>query len=303
MAEPRPDLAMVEVQQVGRYYADMIFPPVNRFGKVGNIYFQQVDADVAAQTGRAGGAAPTKTTLASVNDTFSCTEKIKRADVPDDEERLIGGMLNAEMKAARIGKRSIMRNKEDAAVAALLAAAQGGGNDRDILDSFQKTLDVAIVDVERVSGKLIWVCGFTTFRRLTRYPEITNTLLRIGVPQEAVASSVRNIDAPTLASIIGVEEVWVGNDDHWTAGEGYVIKAPEPGVEPDELAQMGRQVQFLPDGQQPFLMESFFNDIDKTDVVDTRVWNDFKTFNAEAVTRLKGIDELNAITTTTTTTT
>ena len=299
----RPDLAAVDVQQVTPYLAPRILPALNRMQKVGNQYYVAVDADVAAQTGRTLGAAPTTTTLASASDTFSAAEAIKRVQIPDDEVALMGDLSRAQQKAARIGKRSICRAKEDACEALITA---GAGATADILDSIRERLDVGIDAVQRVPGRLVMACGWTTFRRLGRYSEVTNTLANTGVAimnqlqlTRGPDSGVRNVAAGILAEVLGLEEILVGDDDHWQAGTAWLMKLPDPGTEPDEVPQIGRTVQYLPDGEQEFLCESYFDDNLITECVDTRVWYDQEIYNASGIYVLNGIDEANAITTTT----
>jgi len=253
----RPDLAAVEVQQVTPYLAPRLLPALNRHQKIGNQYYVAVDSDVAAQTGRTLGAAPTATTLASASDTFSCTEAIKRVLIPDDEVALMGDLNRAQQKAARIGKRSILRAKEDAAEALITA---GAGATADILGSIRNALDVGIDAVQRVPGRLTLACGWTTFRRLGRYTEVTNTLANTGVAimnqlqlTRSPDSGVRNVAAGILAEVLGLEEIIVGDDDHWQAGTAWLCKLPDPGTEPDEVPQVGRTIQYLPDGEQEFL--------------------------------------------------
>jgi len=302
MRTARPDLAAVEVQQVTPYLAPRLLPALNRHQKVGNQYIVTVDADVAAQTGRTLGAAPTATTLASASDTFSCAEAIKRVLIPDDEVALMGDLNRAQQKAARIGKRSILRAKEDAAEALITA---GAGATVDILGSIRQALDVGIDAVQRVPGRLTLSCGWTTFRRLGRYTEVTDQLANTGVAilnsmqlTKSPDSGVRNVAAGILAEVLGLEEILVGDDDHWQAGTAWLCKLPDPGTEPDEVPQIGRTIQYLPDGEQEFLAESYFDDNLISEAVDTRVWYDQEIYNGSGIYVLTGIDEGNTITTT-----
>ncbi len=294
----RPDLAAVEIfsdtTQPSPYLASMIYPPLHKMGKTGTQYYVSVDADVAAQTGRTLGAAPTTTTLASKKLTFATAEAIKRVNIPDDELQLMGGLQAGQLKAARIGKRSILRAQEDALVAALAA---GAGTSADILASAMQAIDVALDAVQRHSGTAVLVLGWTTFRRLTRYTEVVNTLLRTGVVGQN-ATDVRNVSPATLATVLGFDEILIGDDDHWTAGTAYVLKRPNANVEPDEVPQIGRMIQYLPDGNQPFLTESYFDETRIAETVDTRSWYIHKTLNGGGIYELTGIDEGNVITTT-----
>ena len=299
MRTVRPDLAAVDpissTTNPTPYLCDLIFPVLNRAGKAGTLYYQSVDSDVSAQTGRTLGAAPTATTLANVSTTFSAAEAIKRVLVPDDEINLMGGLQRAQEKAARIGKRSIMRAKENALVSILSA---GAGASADILTSVAQRVDIAIDAIQRVEGEAVLVLGWSTFRRLCRYSEITNTLLRTGITAQD-PRDVRNVSAGALASVLGLSRVMIGHDAHWTAGTAYVLKMPTAAAEPDEMPQIGRTVQYLPDGDQPFLCESYFDDNLISEAVDTRVWYIQKLLNASGVYKLTGIDEGNAVVTTT----
>lgn len=293
----RPDLAMVDIQQLTGLIGNRILPVLNRPIKIGNQYYVTVDNDVAAQTGRTLGAAPTTTTLASASSTFSCAEIINRIKVPDDEINLMGGLANAQMKAARIGKRSILRAREDAIVTALATTTQT----RDILGSLREAIDIAVDAIQRVPGRLVLACGWTTFRRISRYSEITDTLLRTGIVAQS-ALAVRNVDGPTVASVLGVDEILIGDDDHWTAGTAYLLRAPDASMEPDETPQIGRTIQYLPEGGNEFETAAFFDQNLISEVVDTRSWYICKMYNLSGIYKLTGIDEANAVTTTTTTT-
>lgn len=293
----RPDLAMVDIQQLTGLIGNRILPVLNRPIKIGNQYYVTVDNDVAAQTGRTLGAAPTTTTLASASSTFSCAEIINRIKVPDDEINLMGGLANAQMKAARIGKRSILRAREDAIVTALATTTQT----RDILGSLREAIDIAVDAIQRVPGRLVLACGWTTFRRISRYSEITDTLLRTGIVAQS-ALAVRNVDGPTVASVLGVDEILIGDDDHWTAGTAYLLRAPDASMEPDETPQIGRTIQYLPEGGNEFETAAFFDQNLISEVVDTRSWYICKMYNLSGIYQLTGIDEANAVTTTTTTT-
>jgi hypothetical protein len=293
----RPDLAMVDIQQLTGLIGNRVLPVLNRPVKIGNQYYVTVDNDVSAQTGRVLGVAPTAVTLASQSGTFSAAEAIKRTVIPDDEIRLMGGLANAQMKAARIGKRSILRAREDAIVTALATTTQTA----DILGSLRQALDTAVDAIQRVPGRLVLACGWTTFRRISRYSEITDTLLRTGVVAQS-ALAVRNVDAPTVASVLGVDEILIGDDDHWAAGTAYLLRAPDPNMEPDETPQIGRVIQYLPEDGMEFEMRAWYEDTILAEVVDARTWYIAKMYNPSGVYKLTGIDEGNIVTTTTTTT-
>ena len=299
MATVRPDLAAQTVNGIFPYLADRILPVFAVEKKVGNIYYQALVNDSSAQTGRTAGAAPTAETLAASSDTYSCAEVIDRVQIPDDDTYLqAGNLLRAQQRAARVGMRNVYRAKEAAAVALLLNRATFAG--QDILDSLMQAIDDGIKSIDRVPGRVGLACGWTTFRRMTRYEEVTDTFLRTGPPTEPTARRVRNVDPATLATVLGVDEIMVGDDDHWTAGSAFLFKIVDAGVDPVEEVQLGRTVQFWPAEASPFMVESFYSDNLKTEVVDVRAWYDQELYAVQGGYVLEGIDEGNAVTTTTT---
>lgn len=305
MATKRPDLAAVDANPGFLYVGLDLAPAFAVQGKSGTVYYQTVDADVAAQTGRNPGAAPNVTLLANQSTTFAAAEAIDRTAIPDDDVDLVAGDLaRAQIKAAKKGKRAILRAQEDAIITALTAlCTEAHGNKADILGSFRIALDTGLDFIHRVPGKTVLACGWTTYRRLTRFAEITGMLLRMGVITEAQRGQIWTVAAPILAAAIGVDEVLIGDDDHWTAGMALLAKRPNPAMDPNEEPQIARTITYWPRSGQPFECESYLDDHLKTEVVDTRSWYQVKGFDWNGIYYLRGIDEGNAITTTTSTTT
>jgi len=63
-----------------------------------------------------------------------------------------------------------------------------------------------------------------------------------------------------------------------------------------------KNMVYLPDGKQPFTVESFYDDNDKINNYDASSWYQLKTLNAGAIYILAGLDAGNSVTTSTTTT-
>ena len=73
----RPDLASsIQVNPPEGYIAAKILPVSPVMEKAGSVAYKTLDADVAAQTGRSAGAAPTPTQIANSATTFSCAEAV-----------------------------------------------------------------------------------------------------------------------------------------------------------------------------------------------------------------------------------
>ena len=259
MAEKRPDLAALEVNDPFSYVGYNIFPEFRVPQKAGTIYFTTPVTDAAAQTGRTLGAAPTTATMASGNDTYSCAEVIDRILIPDDEVPLWGGTVDGAVKLAAIAaKRNVMRAIEAAQVAQAFDASI---TSMDILGTgILYAMDYAVDAVHQVPGKLCGACGWDTFRRLIRYAEITDTFLRMVTGGPLTQSGdVRLINADGMAQALGLQKLFVGDLDHFTAGKLVVFKQVDGAMPPFMESQIGRTVTYWPEAG-PIEVEYFFDD-------------------------------------------
>lgn len=296
--DPRPDLANVELPSVAEYIGTLIMPVFNMPDKAGRVYYRDVQGATAAQAGRSAFAAPNVADVASSNDTYTIVESILDSRMTDDEVKQFGGLATAQIEMAKIVKRALLL-AHDTKVRDILATAPG----QDILGSMHQAVEAGLAAIQLTRGRKVLVCGFTTFRRLCRYTEITSALLRPNATISA-AMSVRNIDRQTLAGILGLDDVIVGLDTPWAAGEAYVVTLPPTNNPNGSDPILGATLQYMPDGTQPYLFEAFYNPALVAEYVRGRNWQLPKAFNlADACYRLTGIDEGNAVTTTTTTTT
>lgn len=299
MATRRPDLEALEVNPGFSYIGEKVLPVFPQAQKNGIFYSQDQPADVAAQTGRTLGVAPTEATEEAVPVEFLVAERIKRSKTPESEIKLFGGLDKSEIRMTKITKRSIMRSRENAVVAATVNGALPIAN---IADSLRAAVDVAIDDVHRFQGKLMIALGWTAYRRISRFQEIQDVLLRTSV-FPMTAADIRNVTVGTMADILGVAEIIVGDDAHWPKDRLLVYKQPMQDVEPAEEAQLGRFLQYFPEDESPVQVDSYFWDDDITFKVQARVWDVIKVLNTPAAKILDGIDEGNVVVTSTTTTT
>lgn len=302
----RPDLEMLEVNPGFPYLASNIFPVLNRDGKAGTLYYRTVPSDQSAQTGRTPGAVPTTNTQSASSTTFATAERIHRENLPDDDDALKGGVEAAYEDLTVVCKRSIMRATEALVVAATINN-EANITKADILTSFRKAMDTAFDAIHRYPGRTVMACSWTAYRRLSRFSEFTDTLLRTGVPSEMEASAILQNAPVKLAEIIGVSQILVGDDDHWPADRALVFKQA-PGadgngrvVDPRQQAQLGRLVQYMPGNESEFQIDAWYEPTTRAYTVDGVVWNVAKLLNSGAAYILDGIDEGNATVTTTTT--
>jgi hypothetical protein len=299
----RPDLA-AQPFKAPNFIAGTIFPPLTKSVKTGTLYYQDITADQSAQTDRTLATAPTAYAIASSSTTFTCAEKIHRAKVDGSEIEQLGGLANAQAKAARRGKRSVMKAIEDLAVTATFGNASI--TDRDILASLDNAVKLAKEVVQDYAdGRLAVFGARRTIDIVKRYTEITGRMIYTGMIPAERAKDVRNITDDILAGALGVDVVLAGPSTEWlgngSAYAGYlgVCVLPDPATEPDEEIQFGRTCIMDVDGSGGmFEVTSFYSDDLKSEVVDTRSWMNIVQFNLEACYILKGCDESNTVQTT-----
>lgn len=294
----RPDLEMMEVNPDFPYIGPQVMPIQMHKKQSGTIYYMPLPSDSAAQTNRSPAAAPTRATNSTSSDTFSCAELIKRADHPVEDVSNAGGEEPVYRNLTVVAKRSIMRGNEARVVAATLNNTNISG--ADIGDSLLQAIDAGLAAIHRYPGKKVLAMGWTTFRRICRYSEVTNVLLRTGVVADT-AEAIRRITPLSLATILGVDEVLVGDDDHWTAGKAFLFKQADGASEPTMQPQLGRLVTYAGEEiPQGCYVEAWYDMENRAEVVDGTAYTVAKVFNAGAGYRLYGIDEGNVVTTTTT---
>ena len=300
----RPDLEALPYKAPS-FIASTILPFLPKMVKAGTQYYQDILSDVSAQTDRTLAEAPTATAIASASTTFNLSgdEKIHRAKIDASEIEQLGGLDRAQQKAARKGKRAVMKAVEDAVVTATFGGT--GFSTRDILNSFDNAIKLAKEQIQDYADGRVALFGARRIvDRLKRYSEITAKMIYTGMVNSDQARDVRNISDDILAGAIGVDIVLAGPSTEWlgaaSAYDGYLglCILPDGNVEPDEEIQLGRiPILDLGNGQN-MMVESFFSDDLKSEVVDTSLWAEVLMFNREACYILKGVDESNTVTTT-----
>jgi hypothetical protein len=307
MATRRPDLEAAPYKEPN-YIWKAIMPLYEVMVKTGDTRFQDIVADAAAQTDRTLGTAPTATRIDSAKVTFSLNEKIKRYKMDNSEIEQLGGLLMAQMKGARAGKRAVGAAIETAAIASTFGD-EANINSADILTSFLKTLDVAKETVmDYADGPLGLFGAYKVANRLKRYDEVVERMTFTGVLPGNVRD-VRSISDAQLAAAIGVDQVLPGPSAASAAGwlgaasayDGWLglMALPDASADPDEEIQFGRMFAMNSGSAgELFQVETYYSDDLRSEVVDTTAWIDEQVFNKEACYILKGIDEENTVTTT-----
>jgi hypothetical protein len=90
------------------------------------------------------------------------------------------------------------------------------------------------------------------------------------------------------------DEVLVGMDDHWKISGRYdaaaVVKLPDPEQFSHKMDPvLGKTALYLPDGSQPFVVESFYDYVAKANTYDAQAWYEVKELNVAAKKLVKGL--------------
>jgi len=309
----REDLEALETNPGLGFIGNLIYPVVNTAEKTGTFYYKTLTADGAAQTSRTAGTAPTSNFLTDSSTTFTCTDAFKRYAVDRDEVKQMGGVEMADKLGGMAAKRSVQRHVEETIADAVLT--NSSATVYDIEASLVARAAIGLEAIRRYPGRSAFVCSYTIFNRIMRYTEIVNRFsLSSAVLAGAEARDViqRKPEAlrMALSAILGVDEVLVGDDDQWYDSDAEkqtraaLVKLPDPEVFSHKMDPVyGKCFMYLPDGKQPYVIESHYDEDDKANKYDATVWYNLKDLNVGALYILEGLDESNTIQTSTTTTT
>ncbi len=309
----REDLEAIEANPVIGYIGNQILPVVNSNEKTGKIYYKTLVSDSSAQTNRTPGTAPTRNFLTDSSDDFTCTDVFKRYSVDRDEVKQMGGIEACDKLGGVAAKRSVQRAVEHAIASAVLLHQTAPRHD--ILASLVNQAGVGLETIRRYPGRTAFVCSSVVFHRIMRYTEIVNrfslsSAVLAGVEARDVIQRKPAALRMALSSILGVDEVLVGDDDHWYDQDAAMqqvaalVKLPDPEQFSHKMDPvLGKTILYLPDGKQPYWLESFYDEDAKCNNYDATSWFDLLFFNPGALYILEGIDDGNAVSTTTTTTT
>lgn len=289
----RPDLEGLEVNPGIGYIGNKLYPVVSSNEKTGDNYYRTRIADSAAQTGRTPGDAPTITLLSDSHAAFTCAEVIKRYGMVEAEVKQAGGIAQADKQGGEGCKRSVARAIEDAQIAQLLDGAH-----TDISATIIEGIGDGASAVRRFAGKTAFVCSESVYRWIIKSTQITGKLgytfptHRI---DEATTLSVKTeLFRAMLQSIIGIDEILIFDDDSELAGAGdaaAIVKLPPMDALSHKLDPvLGKTNLYLPDGEQGFEINSFFNEDTMVNTYTAKSWYVLSEFNVDAKYLVDGLD-------------
>ncbi len=291
----RQDLEALECNPVLGYIGTRAYPVLTTTQKTGTVYHTTLTADAAAQEALARGTALTPVRLTETANTYSCASAEKRYAIPRDEVKQMGGIEKADRLGGMAAKRSVQRVLETA-LAAQLQAVGSHQTGAHVAGSFLTEAQTALNAIRRYPGRRAVMLGKSAFHGIMGFTEVQNqfslaALALGGTSAEAVLAGRPDALKMLLAGIVGVDEVLVGDDDHWGVSVGAsgigcnVAFLALPGE--DEFSHkldpvLGRLVQYLPDGTQPFIVESYYSDNLKENCYDAELWYSIEEYNPEA---------------------
>jgi len=297
--EERPELAALEVNPPEGYIGSKILPTVPVTQPTGVVYYATVTADSAAQTNRSTGAAPAGTQIADSNTTYTCAEAIKRGSVTPNEVKIMGGIDKADKVGSMWAKRQVMAALEGDIRTLILGGTKDVSFDP---AKVQTQVQVALQDVRLYEGKSALIGSTWTIKAMLQQMLADNAygpaLARLVTGSSGV-DAVRglSLDAwkQSLSIFFGVDEVLCGDDTVWnpsaTAGRFAIAKLDDGS---DELSHkwkpvLGKVFQFLPDGKNPWLIESIGDRNVKNNHYDATLNYDAVILNAGAFYLFDGV--------------
>lgn len=308
----RPDLelALADINPYLGAIGTQIAPIAELPQKAGRIYYQVLQADAAAATNRVITAAPARTNIGETSATFSTTERIKGYTIPRGSVKTqFGTIERADVAGARAALRSVLRSHESSVADALIGGASA--EIAVVAGEFVKSAKAGLKAVRRYRGPKALVVGLTRFWNIMDSAEIvarfnSSSAALAGQTAEDVIARNANALRMILASVIGLDQVLIGDDDIWgDVGEGYddlaaIVALPDPSQDSEKVEPVfAKTLRYLPEGQAyPFRIESDYDFDTKLNAYDAILEDEVKVFNAGAAVVLTGLR--SAVTTTTT---
>ncbi len=298
----RPDLERLPVAQRPMYLTPMLFPLLPRGQRQGTLYYSDIISDVAAETGRTAGDAPSENTISDQQTSFNLEndEFIDREKIPDADIAGLGGLAPAQQKAARKGKRAVGNSVEDLTVANILNNGDVTYHDigtsliDDLLTGYQTLLDY------EGDGPVVLVSSSRVIGTIKQYTEVVERMKFTGVQVDDV-KQVRAVRGLQLAGCLDVDNVLEGNNTQWYShsatyqDRAALVKLPTANVEPDEEVQIGRTVWFSPTGLVPaeselYNVHTWYSENKIAEMCDVRAYAEQHVLNPELIYGLKGVD-------------
>lgn len=292
----RPELERLPVANPEGYIGGILVPTFTTSQKTGTVYYQGTSSDAlaesAAQTGRSATAAPTGQAVASSNTTWTCAEVIDRTYMTEDEAKTFGTIQKADECAAKTAIRNVNNAIEDAIVAKVLGSSVTpvGTFDADkfILQVQEQLSTLRLYEGPRVLyGSTIALKGVirSMMTSSTMGPAFTR-LIQGGSPEAARGGFNLSVLLDALALWVGVDRCIAGRDANWNPS-GYpgrvgmmVLDDTNDPLSHKYRAVYGKNFLFLPDGEQTYMLDTFYDKDVLLNKYTCRSWYNIVEFNS-----------------------
>lgn len=295
----RPDLAAIEVNPPEGYIADKIIPIVPVTEKTGTIYYATAPSDATAATSRSAGTAPTAVQISDSTTTFTTVEHVTRGGITPDEVKTMGGIEKADMVGAKYAKRQGMNALETAVCTVILGKAASNQFDpQKLLTDTQ----VALQAMRLYEGKTALISSTNVLKRIVQHllsdsaaGPVFSRIVTGTAPSVAVTGlSFENWKA-SLAMYLGINIVLAGDDTIWNATtyDGhFAIAKLDDGSDPLShkwKPVLGKTFQFMPDGKQPWVIQTVADRVNVNNLYDSYIWFETKLLNTGALYVFDGV--------------
>lgn len=296
----RPDLAGLIVNPPESYIGNRILPIVSTSEKSGTLYYRALTADVAAQTGRVAGAAPTSTQISDTSTTFTCAENVKRASITPDEVKVMGGIAKADEVGGKFAIRQVL-NAIESDVATNIV---GGAADYTFDAAKAKTqMQVALDAIRQYEGRTTIIASTKVLQAMVQNligDSVQGKVLSRIVSGTSSVAAAQGLSFDSwlgaIALYFGVDDVLAGDSTIWNAGDNAgkfaVAKLADSN---DPLAHkympvLGKTLQFIPDGAaSPFSIQSVGDRTNINNHYDCFAWFDTVVLNTGAFKVFGGV--------------
>jgi hypothetical protein len=288
----RPDLEAIPVQfpeLIGQH----LYPWYERPNAVNYLYYQPLNDDVAAQTGRDTAAVATinANTIANAKLSFSCGEIIGRDRMSYDQVDSYGGVEGADIALARKAVRSLS-DKVEIMIAKL---ALEDNSAVDVTTDIVAAIENEVSELQDLAdGDVCLAISSYNFTQLKKNADIKDRMKNTGVLLGA-GGDPRKVTAEQIAAILGVSRVYVGANKQWRRGVSAAYRGnaclfvePRENIEPVEEVQLGRTIFQAWDGAvNRYIIGTFFDPKERAHYADCVGKIDVKTLNADLKTTLQ----------------
>jgi hypothetical protein len=295
----RPDLAALEVNAPEGYIGPQIMPIVPVTDKSGTVYYNDLTTDETAETGRSAGSGPSGTQIATTSTAFACVEHCDRGKITPDEAKVMGGIAKADVVGAKWAKRQVMNALEADICSVILGKAASTQFDAAKLMAQAQT---ALSTIQLYEGKSALIASTAVLKRIVQALLNDDSMgavfsRTIAGVNPMVAATGMNFSAwrDALAMFLGVDVVLAGNDTIWnaTAYDGHFAFAKlDDGTDPLShkwRPVLGKVFQFMPDGKQPWVIQSVADRVNVNNLYDAYLWFDSVLMNTGALYVIDGV--------------